>query len=98
MTGTVTLHETHFLESEIIDGDFPRDNTCTDVIECEDVEEAVALIQREGLSFAATGNSWAANPDGSRIVNYATGERVESSAHLSGWSEADEIAIMNAVG
>ena len=36
------------------------------------LDEAVDVITREGLTFTATGADWAANPDGSVIVDYAS--------------------------
>jgi hypothetical protein len=32
--GTLTIYRTYFLEDDIVDGDFPRDDTTTDVTEC----------------------------------------------------------------
>lgn len=95
---TVTFHHIHFLEDDIHDGDFPRDDTRTEVFHADDVEEAAKWIEAEGLTFAATGNEWAADPDGMRIVNYATGEMVESSAHLSGCDDSDIAAVIAIVG
>lgn len=96
--GTVTIHRTYFLEEDVYDGDFPRDDTRTDVHDEITAREAATLIEREGLSFAATGNTWAADPDGSRITNYATGQRVEVSAHLSEFPERVANAIIEVVG
>lgn len=96
--GTVTVHAVHFLEDDIHDGDYPRDDTRTTVYDDVTAREAADIIRREGLSFAATGNDWAANPDGSYVSNYATGERVEESAHLSGFHPRVEAAIISAVG
>lgn len=95
--GTVTIHAVHFLEDDIVDGDYPRDDTRTTVYDGLTAREACELIRREGLSFAATGNDWAADPDGSRIVNYVTGERVEEFAHLSGFPDRVAVAIMSVV-
>ena len=69
----------------------PRSSSATTV------EEAVRVIQREGLTFAATGNDWAANPDGTIITDYATAEREETTAHLHGFSEAHTALIMAGV-
>lgn len=96
--GTVTFHRVHFLEDVALEiGDIPMDDIRTTVHDDLTAVEAVRLIYREGLTFAATGNDWAADPDGSRIVNYATGERVEESAHLSGFPDRVADAIMRAV-
>lgn len=97
MPGTVTIHRTYFLEEDISDGDYPRDDTRTEVYDELSARDAVDLIRREGLSFKATGALWAANPDGSRMVNYATGQLVEESAHLAGFPERVERAIIAAV-
>ncbi len=95
--GTVTFHRVHFLEADVCDGDSPRDDTRTSVHDDLTAVEAARLIYRKGLTFEATGGVWAANPDGSRIVDYATGERVEESAHLSGFPERVAAAVMRAV-
>ncbi len=101
MIGTVKVSTVSFLEDDVFEGDIPRDaydDATVEEFEVDSVEEAVRVIQREGLTFAATGNDWAANPDGSVIVNYATARREEVTAHLHGFSEADETAIIATVG
>jgi hypothetical protein len=89
----IVIHRTYFLEEDVWEGDFPRDNVRTETFECDDVDDAVRIINREGLTFGASGSDWAANPDGTRITNYTTAERVEETAHIKGgaWTE-DEIA------
>lgn len=96
MTGTVTIHRTRYLESDIHDGDVPRDDVETNVYDELTAREAVNLISREGLSFTATGADWATDPDGSYISDCATGERTETSAHLSGFHPRVVTAIMAA--
>jgi hypothetical protein len=99
--GTVKVITVSFLEDEVWEGSLPREcyeNASVAEFECDDVEEAVRVIQREGLTFAATGNDWAANPDGSTIVNYATAERHEVTAHIDSFSDADAAAIIESVG
>lgn len=76
-----------FFEDDVFEGSLPReayDNAHVVMHDVENVQEAVDLIKREGLSFKATGTGWAANPDGSVIVDYSTGEREEVTAHLFG--------------
>lgn len=76
-----------FMESDVWEGSLPREcyeNAREDVYDVDNVQEAVDIIKREGLSFKATGAEWAGNPDGSVIVDYATGKREEVSAHLTG--------------
>jgi len=99
--GTVKIIRVRFLEDDVYHGDIPRscyDNAIVEDYECDDVEEAVRVIQREGLTFTATGNDWAGNPDGSTIINYATAEREDATAHIDSFSDADATAIMDAVG
>jgi hypothetical protein len=99
--GTVRITTVTFLEDEVFEGDIPREcyeAARSEDFECDDIDEAVRAIQREGLTFEATGNEWAANPDGSTITNYATAERAEVTAHLHGFSDADAAAIMERVG
>jgi hypothetical protein len=94
MIGTVKIIETYYLLDDVVDGDYPRDDTMTTEYPVDTVDEAVELIRREGLSFDATGTDWAAQPDGSAVVNYATGQQVEVTAHLNGFTDADVEAIM----
>lgn len=100
--GNVRIIKIRFTEDEIVEGDLPKeryDNPAWDeLIEDLTVEEAVNVIQSEGLTFAATGNEWAALPDGSVVVNYYSGIREEASAHLSGWTDQAVAEIIEAVG
>ena len=101
MIGTVKIVRVRFLEDDVYDGGIPTasyDNAVEEEYEVDDVAEAVRVIQREGLDFKSTGNDWAGNPDGSTIINYATAEREDTTAHLSGFSDADVEAIIDAVG
>jgi len=98
MRGTVTIHRTRFLESDVWEGDYPRDDVRTDVYDDMTAIEAANLLKREGLSFDATGADWAADPDGSYISDYGTGERTETSGHLSGFHPRVAAAIIRAVG
>lgn len=100
--GTVKVIRVRFLEDDAYAaGGVPSeayDNAREDYFEADDIDEAVRVFEREGLTFAATGNDWAANPDGSRIIDYATAEREETTAHLEGFSDADVLAIIERVG
>lgn len=101
MIGTVRIIRVTYLEDDVFEGSIPPEayeNAWTDVYEVDDVAEAVDVIQRHGLTFAATGNDWAANPDGSYVSNYATVERVEESAHLDGFTDEQVAEIMDRVG
>lgn len=96
--GTLTFYHTYFFESDIVDGDFPRDDTVSDVYTGLTAEDAAGMIQCEGLTFDSTLTIWAADPDGYRTPNYATGRSVEISAHLEGFSKAEEMYIWETVG
>jgi hypothetical protein len=96
--GTLTIHRTYFLLDDVVDGDFPRDVTATDVYSSVTAKEAADILIREGLSFDATGNDWAADPDGSYVTNYATGQRCETSGHLSDFDPRLVAAIIRRVG
>ena len=101
MIGTVKVIRIRFLEDEVYDGSIPQkcyDDARTEEFECDDVEEAARVLQREGLTFAATNNEWAASPDGSRIIDYGIGQREETTAHLDSFSDADFAQIVAAVG
>jgi hypothetical protein len=106
---TVRITRVTFLEDEVFDGGIPMaciDNARTEDFEAdraddstdEIIDYAVRVLQREGLSFAATGSDYACNPDGSRITDYATAEREETSAHLYGFTDAEREAIIERVG
>lgn len=93
---TVTFHRTYFIESEISDGAYgPTENETVDYA-ADDVQEAARWIQLEGLTF--DGGAWASDPDGSQIVNYETGRRVEAFAHLNTATPAEFAAIVRLVG
>lgn len=72
--------------------------TRTELVFPDNIEEAVGAIRDMGTDFAASGGDWAANPDGSTIINYATGEREEVSAHLIAMTDDQAIAIEEEVG
>jgi hypothetical protein len=99
--GTVTLITVSFLEDEIFEGSLPHEcheTARVEDFEADDIEEAVRIIQRAGLTFEATGNVWAGNPDGSTIVDYATARREEVTAHLKRFTPAQVDAIIEQVG
>jgi hypothetical protein len=98
---TVRIHRTRFFEADVWEGDFPRDDTRSEDFDfdVEDaIEGAVRLIQREGLTFSATGRDYAANPDGTVIIDYGTAQREEVSAHLIGFTDEQVVAIIEQVG
>jgi hypothetical protein len=96
--GTLTIHRTYFLLDDVVDGDHPRNDTTTDIHENVTAKEAADILIREGLSFAATGTDWAADPDGSYTVNYAAGRQCETSGHLSDFDPRLVAAIIRRVG
>lgn len=110
MTGTVKIIRQVFTEDEIAvrdeDGNVSwyADPPCddehvrTEIYDDLTAREAADLLKREGLTFAATGNEWAADPDGSYVSNYATGERTETTGHLSGFPDRVLNAIIETVG
>ena len=100
-TPTVRIIEVRFTEDDVYDGGIPTacyDNATVIDHDCDDIEDAVRILTGRGLTFAATGNDWAADPDGSYIENYATAGRVETSGHLFGFSDADFDVIIERVG
>jgi len=50
--------------------------------EFETVSDLVAAVRRDYVTFDATGSDWATDPDGSQIIDYATGERETVSWHF----------------
>jgi len=104
-TPTVRIIEVRFLEDEVYDGGIPQacyDNARVEDFDCDGdgnrIRAAIRAIERAGCTFAATGTDWAADPDGSYTSNYATGERVETTAHLYGFSDLAVATIMARVG
>ena len=93
----ITFHRTFFTEDNIIDGEIVNGEYRKDVVMADTIDEAVRYIEVEGLNFASTGNDWAADPDGSWMLNYATGMRVEVTATIDA-PEADHQRIMELVG
>lgn len=54
-----------------------------EVYEFDTPDEMIRALRRDGVEFAATGRAdWASDPDGSRVVDYATGEREIVSWHF----------------
>jgi len=100
MTGTVVISRTYFFEDDIVDGALINYDRVT-VVEDERTDltarEAADLIIREGLAWRHTGSHWAGDPDGTRIVDYATAERVETCATLHDFPIRVEVAIMEVV-
>jgi hypothetical protein len=101
----VRITRVRFLEDDVFEGSIPCESYETATVEDFEVdrdedliESAARRIEREGLTFEATGNEWAANPDGTRITDYATGEREETTAHLIGFTDDEMIAVIDRVG
>jgi hypothetical protein len=103
---TVRIFRTRFLEQDVWEGDFPRDDTRSEDFDFDPMTEteeeiidgAVRVFQREGLTFTATGADWAANPDGTTIIDYGAGQREETSGHLIGFTTYQVATIIERVG
>ena len=54
----------------------------------DSVADLVDAVRRDGVTFDATGNDWASDPDGSQIIDYATAEREAVSWHFESISPA----------
>ena len=54
----------------------------------DSIADLVDAVRRDYVTFTATGTDWASDPDGSQIIDYATGEREEVSWHFDGISPA----------
>lgn len=92
------ITRTTFFEKDVIEGNITESDTSFQLVEDLDLHEAIELIRREGLTFAATGNDWAASPDGSRIIDYATGQREEVSIKPQGsWWPWEYVALVAGV-
>ncbi len=103
---TVRLWRTRFFEADVWEGDYPRDDTRSEDFdfdpqtetEEEIIDGAVRVLQREGLTFEASGSDWAAHPDGTQIIDYGTAQREEVSGHLIGFTPAQVATIVERVG
>jgi hypothetical protein len=96
--GNVTILSQYYYLDTVKDGGVEYHREFESVYHAVGLSEAARIIEREGLSFSATGSDWAADPDGSYAVNYATGEECETSAFLSGFSDRAISAIIRKVG
>lgn len=98
----VRMYSRHFLPEDVVEGDIVSDDVHQRVFDCTPDEEdttvaqAVRAITDEGLTFEGS-TSWASDPEGSYVLDHYTGERVERSAHLYGFTEDEEAAIITAV-
>lgn len=97
-TFTVKIIRARYYLDSVYEGSVDYHDTREEEHDGLTVEEAAALITREGLDFASTGNAWAANPDGSRTVDYGTGEEEETSAHFVSGTARQHRAVMALVG
>jgi hypothetical protein len=103
-TPTVRIIRVRFLEDEVYDGGIPQasyDNATVEDFECDApdvIDEAVRALERAGVTFAATGTTWAADPDGSYVSDYGTAERTETTGHLYGFTARQCAAIVGRVG
>lgn len=97
----VRVFDTRYLLSEVYEGSVPQDDVRENVIDCTAVEgttavdEAVRAVRDLGLTF--DGADWASNPDGSRTVNSGTGEESAVSAHLYGFTDDEQLEIIERV-
>lgn len=101
MIGIVKVITVSYLESEVFEGSIPfesYENARVELFEVDDIEEAVAVFTRHGLTFSATGTDWAANPDGSYCSDYREGRQNAETAHLEGFTEEQVRIIIAAVG
>lgn len=96
--GTVKVLRQYFYLDSVYEGAIDYHRNEMDVYENVGLSEAAAIIEFEGLKFSATGDNWAADPDGSYSVNHRDGEECETSAFLSGFSTRAVTAIMRKVG
>lgn len=101
----VRIIRVRFLEDDVFEGSIPfecHENATVEDFEVDRdenlIDNVATLIEREGLTFEATGNEWAANPDGTTITNYATGEREETTAHLIGFTDDEIVTVVERVG
>jgi hypothetical protein len=97
----VRVVDRRYLPEDVHEGDITSDDVRQNVIDCTAVagttavDEAVRAVRDLGLTFE--GGDWASDPDGSRDVDYATGERSEVSAHLYGFTDDEQLEIIERV-
>lgn len=84
--------------TEVYEGDPVDPDILTEVHEDIDLHEAIRIARNEGVTFGATGTTWAGLPDGSFTRNYATGEQEEVTVHPQGiWPASDYAAFVAGV-
>lgn len=101
---TVRFIYTRFTEDDIVDGDIPHDDEHVEIVDNKftprydgeyggRVAWAASIIVDEGLTFDGSCD-WAVDPDGSYTADYATGERIATTAHLEGFAPSEIRAIV----
>lgn len=104
----VRVYDTHFLESDVCDGDIPRDDVRENVTKCEGdddgtpVEQAARHLIDEGITEPSSWPDWHpdlwwSDPNGSREVDEETAERSERTAHLYGFTHAEQHEVWELV-
>jgi hypothetical protein len=86
---TVTIYEETYLPENVVDGAIVDSETSTRNIECNTVEEALAMLRSWGLTQWSTSKArgsvgWYTSPGGARIYNFRTGEMAIETAVVSG--------------
>jgi hypothetical protein len=94
-TYTARRIELHFFEcvnedggpAEVCDDDTFNVNmvpwrTEDDYVTFDTMRELIDAVRRDCVTFDSTGAEWASDPDGSHIIDYATGERCTVSWHF----------------
>lgn len=77
----IKVIKVRFDEDDVYEGDIPQDDVVEELHENLEIHEAIDLIRNLGLTFEASGSEWAADPDGSQIIDYASARREQVSAH-----------------
>ena len=97
IVGIVNILEQFYFDFDTKNGDYsPRYSETTPVF-VNGVDEAVDVLKRHGAVFAA-GERIAFNPNGHRCTDNGVGRNVETSAHLSLFTEAEQDSIRARVG
>jgi hypothetical protein len=71
-----------FLPGDDFNIDATPHTVTIDEMEFDSMRELIDAVKRDYVRFDATGNDWAADPDGSQIIEYARAEREAISWHF----------------
>lgn len=82
----VTFHHLRYLENDVVEGEITESDYRFDNWTGDHIEVAVWMIDEYTIEPAGNGTEYV-HPDGSRIIDYATGQYEQVTASLEGDDE-----------